>query len=71
MKFTQFSPVKLIFGSGSLDQLGFEPLPGKKALLLTSRGTSHMTNGSFGRTDVRFPWEEISQEALEDLRSML
>ncbi len=50
MKFTQFSPVKLIFGSGSLDQLGFEPLPGKKALLLTSRGTSHMTNGSFGRT---------------------
>ena len=28
-------------------------------------------NGSFGRTDVRFPWEEISQEALEDLRSML
>ncbi len=28
-------------------------------------------NGSFGRTDVRFPWEEISQEALEDLKSML
>ena len=28
-------------------------------------------NGSFGRTDVRFPWEEISEEALEDLKAML
>ena len=28
-------------------------------------------NGSFGRTDVSFPWEEINQEALDDLKSML
>lgn len=28
-------------------------------------------NGSFGRTDVLFPWEKIDEEALESLRSLL
>ena len=27
--------------------------------------------GSFGRTDVTFPWEVIDQEALADLKAML
>ena len=27
--------------------------------------------GAFGRTDVRFPWEEIDAEAKEDLRSLI
>ena len=38
MKFTFQTPTRLIFGSGRLDALGDEKLPGKKALLLTSRG---------------------------------
>ena len=40
MKFTFQTPTRLIFGSGRLDALGDEKLPGKKALLLTSRGKS-------------------------------
>ena len=49
MKFIQFSPVKLIFGSGTLDALRTETLPGRKALLLTSQGKSTVKNGSLGR----------------------
>lgn len=49
MKFIQFSPVKLLFGPGMLDKLRDEPLPGRKALLLTSRGTSVVKNGSLAR----------------------
>lgn len=45
MKFTFQTPTRLIFGSGRLDALGDEKLPGKKALLLTSRGKSAERTG--------------------------
>ncbi len=51
MTFVQFSPVKLIFGAGALNKLRSEQLPGRKALLLTSRGTSVVKNGSLARTE--------------------
>lgn len=40
---------KLFFGSGELDSLAREPLPGQKALLLTSNGTSAQRSGAFDR----------------------
>ena len=51
--FTSFvfnSPTKLLFGVGKLGELHNEKLPGKKALLLTSRGRSIYRNGSFDKT---------------------
>ncbi len=51
--FTSFvfnSPTKLLFGAGKLGELHNEKLPGKKALLLTSRGQSIYKNGSFDKT---------------------
>lgn len=39
-QFTYFMPTKLFFGAGALDKLGSEPLPGKKALIVISAGTS-------------------------------
>ena len=50
MKFTFQTPTRLIFGSGRLDALGDEKLPGKKALLLTSRGKSAERTGALERT---------------------
>ncbi len=49
MNFVFDSPTKLLFGAGKLAELHKEVMPGKKALLLTSAGKSHMTNGSFDK----------------------
>ena len=50
MGFIFNNPTKIFFGNGKLNMLHTEPLPGKKALLLTSRGNSHFKNGSFNKT---------------------
>lgn len=49
MQFSHSSPVKLVFGPGRLDALATEPLPGTKALLLTSNGTAVERIGALGR----------------------
>ncbi|MCI9626304.1 MAG: iron-containing alcohol dehydrogenase [Clostridia bacterium] len=50
MKFNFNNPTNILFGSGSLKQLGNQKLPGKKALLLTSNGKSTKKNGYLDRT---------------------
>ena len=65
--FTSFvfnSPTKLLFGVGKLGELHNEKLPGKKALLLTSRGRSIYRNGSFDKTV-----EELRKAGAEFLHS--
>lgn len=49
MNFNFYNPTNLIFGSGKLDELKNQQMPGKKALLLISNGKSTKTNGSFDR----------------------
>lgn len=44
------NPTNLIFGSGKLNVLGEQTMPGKKAMLLISNGKSTKANGSFDRT---------------------
>ena len=44
------NPTKIFFGLGKLGMLHEEPLPGKKALLLTSQGESHIKNGALKKT---------------------
>lgn len=44
------NPTKIFFGVGKLGMLHTEPLPGKKALLLTSCGSSYKKNGCFDKT---------------------
>lgn len=40
------NPTKIFFGVGKLKQLHTEPMPGEKALILTSTGNSYIKNGS-------------------------
>lgn len=49
MNFDFNNPTRLLFGSGMLNELGKQPMPGKKALLLISNGKSTKTNGSYDR----------------------
>ncbi len=49
MRFNFYNPTNLIFGSGTLDELSRQKLPGSRALLLISNGKSARVNGSFDR----------------------
>ena len=50
MNFDFNSPTKILFGSGKLNELGSQPLPGNKALLLMSGGKSAKVSGAYDRT---------------------
>ncbi len=50
MNFNFNNPTNLIFGRGSLNELGSQTMPGKKALLLISNGKSTRENGYLDRT---------------------
>jgi len=49
MHFDYFIPTKILFGAGKLNQLAKEPLPGKKALIVISNGTSMRKFGYLDR----------------------
>ena len=46
MNFNLFTSTNLLFGTGMLNELGKQKLPGKKALLLISNGKSTRENGT-------------------------
>lgn len=50
MNFNFNNPTNLIFGRGSLDELGNQAMPGKKAMVLISNGKSTRANGYLDRT---------------------
>ncbi len=50
MKFDFNNPTRILFGSGKLNELCSQKLPGKKALLLMSSGKSAKVSGAYDRT---------------------
>lgn len=50
MNFNFNNPTNLIFGRGSLNELGNQKMPGKKAIVLISNGKSTKENGYLDRT---------------------
>lgn len=50
INFNFYNPTNLIFGSGSLNKLGEQKMPGKKAMVLISNGKSTKANGYLDRT---------------------
>lgn len=50
MNFDFNNPTRILFGSGKLNELGNQPLPGKKAMVLISNGKSTKENGYLDRT---------------------
>ena len=49
MQFNHFIPTRILFGPGKLNELANEKLPGKKALIVISGGTSMKANGYLDR----------------------
>ncbi len=50
MNFDFNNPTRILFGTGKLNELGSQPIPGKKALLLMSNGRSAKVSGAYDRT---------------------
>ena len=50
MNFDFNNPTRILFGSGKLNELGNQPMPRKKALLLMSGGKSAKVSGAYDRT---------------------
>ena len=49
MAFDYYIPTRLHFGAGKLELLGELPLPGRKALIVTTAGKSVRSNGYLDR----------------------
>ena len=49
--YDMFIPTHVMFGAGMLDKLGSQPLPGKKALIVISSGTSMRKYGYLGNVE--------------------
>ena len=50
MNFDFNNPTRILLGSGKLNELGSQSMPGKKALLLMSNGKSAKVSGAYDRT---------------------
>ncbi len=51
--YDMFVPTRTLFGAGTLEKLGDQPLPGKKALLMISDGKSTRATGTLARTEAQ------------------
>lgn len=59
MNFNYYIPTKILFGSGKLNELHKEQLPGKKALIVISSGKSTRANGYLARLEEQLNKSDI------------
>ena len=67
MDFTLFTPTKLLFGRGKLNELASQKLPGKKALLLISSGKSVRVNGTLDRVTAQLATAGVAYEVCANI----
>lgn len=51
MSFNMYVPTRVLFGNGKLNELKEQKMPGKKAMIVISKGRSTKANGYLGRTE--------------------
>lgn len=59
MSFNYFMPTRILFGKGQLSNLHKQQLPGKKALIVTSAGTSMKKHGYLSRLEEQLKSAEV------------
>ncbi len=55
-----FAPTRVLFGAGKLNELGSQALPGTRALLVTTGGTSVKANGYLARVEAELDRAGVS-----------
>lgn len=58
--FTYYIPTRILFGAGTLNELHAQPLPGKKALIVTTTGKSIKQFGYLDRVEKQLKQAGIS-----------
>lgn len=66
--FNFYMPTKVLFGSGKLSELHTEKLPGKKALIVTSNGTSVKKYGYLDRVEKELELAGVEYAVFNEIR---
>lgn len=69
MNFDYHIPTKILFGTGKLNQLAEEPLPGKMALIVISSGTSMRKFGYLQRLEELLKQQHIESVVYDKIQS--
>ncbi len=68
MNFIFDNPVRVLFGAGQLNNLHKQALPGKKALIVTSNGTSVKKYGYLARTQKELELAGVEHALFDEIR---
>lgn len=67
LAYDQFIPTHILFGAGKLNTLGDQPMPGSKALIVISNGTSTRANGYLSRTQEQLTRAGVTYEVYDGI----
>ena len=65
--FNFYNPTRIVFGSGKLNTLSEQVLPGKKAMLLISNGKSTKVNGSLDKVKEQLAKADVEYEVFDKI----
>ena len=68
MDFNMYVPTKILFGAGTLNELGKQQLPGKKAVIIISNGKSTRDNGYLSRTEEQLAQAGIATSVFDKIQ---
>ena len=67
LNYDQYIPTRILFGSGQLNNLHAQPMPGKKALIIISNGKSTRANGYLARTEEQLHRAGVETEVFDGI----
>ena len=68
MDFNMYVPTKILFGAGTLNELGNQQLPGKKAVIIISNGKSTRANGYLSRTEEQLAQAGVTTNVFDKIQ---
>ena len=68
MDFNMYVPTKILFGAGTLNDLGKQQLPGKKAVIIISNGKSTRANGYLSRTEEQLAQAGVTTSVFDKIQ---
>lgn len=69
LNYDQYIPTRILFGTGQLNNLHTQTMPGKKALIIISNGKSTRANGYLARTEEQLHQVGVETEVFDGVAS--
>lgn len=67
--FMVYTPTRVLFGVGKLNELGNQKMPGKKALIVISNGKSTKENGYLRRTEEQLGLAGVTWRLFDEIEA--